>query len=51
MSCTVVIVESQREISEFTPYFQNSELELNLETHIDTVLSKVKYHLYKYKFA
>lgn len=49
MSHTVVIVECQHEISEFIPCFQNSEL--YLEMHIDTVLSKVKYSMYRSKFA
>lgn len=45
MSCTVVIVESQCEISEFIPHFQNSKLELYLEIHIDTVLSFPKLNI------
>lgn len=44
---TLLIAESQHGISEFIPHFWNSELELYLEMHIDTVLSKVKYHLYR----
>lgn len=44
---TLLIAESQHGISEFIPHFWNSELELYLEMHMDTVLSKVKYHLYR----
>lgn len=46
---SLLIAESQHEISEFIAHFRNSEL--YLETCIYTVLSKVKYHLYGRKCA